>query len=76
MAIMDDYAVARELRSNPELADVPVIAVTSCAVVGDKERVPAAGCTGCVEKPIDPDTFMAEIEQYLEEQRYRQPNKG
>jgi two-component system cell cycle response regulator DivK len=62
---MDGYAVARALRSNDELAVVPIVAVTSYAMVGDRERVLAAGCTGYIEKPIDPATFMATLEGYL-----------
>ena len=64
--VMDGYAVAEELKSNPALAEVPIVAVTSYAMVGDRERILAAGCTGYIEKPINPDTFMAEIEQYLQ----------
>lgn len=62
---MDGYAVARALRSDPKLAEVPIVAVTSYAMVGDKEQVLAAGCTGYIEKPINPETFMAEVEQHL-----------
>lgn len=65
LPVMDGYAVAQELRSNPQLADVPIVAVTSYAMVGDRERIMAAGCTGYIEKPINPDTFIAEIEKYL-----------
>jgi two-component system cell cycle response regulator DivK len=65
LPVLDGYAVARELRSNAALAAVPIIAVTSYAMVGDRERILAAGCTGYIEKPIDPDTFMSQIEQYL-----------
>jgi CheY-like chemotaxis protein len=65
LPVMDGYAVARELRSNPELDDVPIVAVTSYAMVGDRERVLAAGCQGYIEKPINPETFMADVEQYL-----------
>ncbi len=65
LPLLDGYAVARRLRSNPALADVPIIAVTSYAMVGDRERILAAGCMGDIEKPIDPDTFMSQIEQYL-----------
>lgn len=60
---MDGYAVARALRAVPALADVPIIAVTSYAMVGDREKCLAAGCTGYIEKPIDPDTFVAELER-------------
>jgi CheY-like chemotaxis protein len=62
---MDGYAVAAELRRHPELVNVPIIAVTSYAMVGDRERILAAGATGYIEKPIDPETFVEEIRGYL-----------
>lgn len=62
---MDGYAVARALRGLPELRTTPVIAVTSYAMVGDRERSLAAGCNGYIEKPINPDTFVPEIERFL-----------
>ena len=62
---MDGYAVAKELRMNPAIANIPIIAVTSYAMPGDRERVLEAGCVGYIEKPINPDTFHAEITQYL-----------
>ncbi|MFA6290820.1 MAG: response regulator [Victivallales bacterium] len=65
LPLMDGYAVARELRQNPALKDVPVVAVTSYAMVGDRERTLEAGCNGYIEKPINPDTFKSEIDNYL-----------
>ncbi|HTI99964.1 MAG TPA: response regulator [Dongiaceae bacterium] len=65
LPLMDGYAVARELRSNPALRDIPIIAVTSYAMVGDREKSLAAGCNGYIEKPINPDTFVTEIERFL-----------
>jgi two-component system, cell cycle response regulator DivK len=62
---MDGYAVARALRQNPALKDVPIVAVTSYAMVGDRERALEAGCTGYIEKPINPDTFKTQIEMHL-----------
>ena len=62
---MDGYAVARSLRSNHDLSDVPIVAVTSYAMVGDREKAMESGCTGYIEKPIDPDTFVAQVERYL-----------
>ena len=62
---MDGYAVARELRAIKEFAEVPIVAVTSYAMVGDRERILAAGCTDYLEKPIDPDTFVGEVERHL-----------
>ena len=62
---MDGYAVAEALKSHPELDHVPIIAVTSYAMVGDRERILAAGANGYIEKPIDPETFVDEIIGYL-----------
>ncbi len=61
----DGYTVAKELQKNPALANIPIIAVTSYAMAGDRERILEAGCAGHIEKPINPDTFHAEISQYL-----------
>jgi CheY-like chemotaxis protein len=63
---MDGYAVARALRANPALAGVPIVAVTSYAMAGDRERCLGAGCNGYIEKPIDPQTFAVEVEQFIE----------
>ena len=65
LPVMDGYAVAKALRSNTDLADIPIVAVTSYAMAGDRERTLEAGCTGYIEKPINPDTFMSEVNQYL-----------
>jgi two-component system, cell cycle response regulator DivK len=65
LPLMDGYAVARELRKNQALQDVPIVAVTSYAMAGDREKTLEAGCTGYIEKPIDPDTFRSEIEKHL-----------
>lgn len=65
LPVMDGYAVARALRQNSGLADTPIIAVTSYAMPGDKEKAMEAGCSGYIEKPIDPDSFDVQVEQYL-----------
>ncbi len=62
---MDGYAVAQALRKLDLLRDTPIIAVTSYAMVGDCEKSLAAGCNGYIEKPINPDTFVSEIESFL-----------
>ncbi len=61
---MDGYAVAQALRKNAALTNVPIVAVTSYAMIGDRERCMAAGCSGYIEKPIDPETFATEVEHY------------
>jgi len=65
LPIMDGYAVARALRQNEALRRTPIVAVTSYAMPGDREKALEAGCTGYIEKPINPDTFVAEVERAL-----------
>lgn len=65
LPVMDGYSVASELTKDREAEHVPIVAVTSYAMLGDRERALAAGCVGYIEKPINPATFVAEIEQYL-----------
>jgi two-component system, cell cycle response regulator DivK len=65
LPVMDGYIVARKLRQNPDLADTPIIAVTSYAMPGDREKTIEAGCSGYIEKPIDPDTFAVQVEKAL-----------
>ena len=62
---MDGYAVAQALRGIESLRDIPIIAVTSYAMTGDREKALASGCNGYIEKPINPDTFVAEIERFI-----------
>jgi two-component system, cell cycle response regulator DivK len=62
---MDGYTVARALRRNESLRETPIVAVTSYAMPGDREKALEAGCTGYIEKPIDPETFVEEIEGVL-----------
>ncbi len=61
---LDGYTVARALRGEPACAHVPIVAVTSYAMPGDREKALSAGCDGYIEKPIDPETFVGEIERY------------
>ncbi len=62
---MDGYAVARAMKSDPQLRSIPIVAVTSYAMVGDREQAMGAGCDGYIEKPINPETFVSEIERFL-----------
>lgn len=62
---MDGYTVAAEIRKNPDLAQTPIIAVTSYAMVGDREKVMAAGATDYIEKPINPDIFVDQIRKHI-----------
>ena len=58
---MDGLEATRKLKEQPNTADIPVIAVTSYAMKGDREKALAAGCAGYVTKPIDKNIFIEEV---------------
>ena len=62
---MDGLEVTRKLKEQPATADIPVIAVTSYAMKGDREKALAAGCVGYVTKPIDKKIFIDEVAAHL-----------
>lgn len=62
---IDGLEATRRIRSSELGDDVPIIAVTSFAMAGDREKVLAAGCNGYFEKPINPLTIMDEIHRVL-----------
>lgn len=65
LPVMDGYTVAQTIRNQPGLNATPIIAITSYAMTGDREKALEAGCTGYIEKPINPHTFMIQIDHYL-----------
>jgi two-component system cell cycle response regulator len=62
---LDGYEVAKQLKGHPELSNISLIAVTALAMVGDREKMLAAGFDGYISKPIDPEAFVPEVEALL-----------
>ena len=62
---LDGYEVARQLRAQPPLVKVHLVAVTALAMVGDRDKVLAAGFDGYITKPIVPRNFVGQIEAVL-----------
>lgn len=54
---MDGLEVTRRIRASEADAHIPIVAVTSFAMSGDREKALSAGCNGYIEKPINPETF-------------------
>ena len=62
---MDGYEVANYLKRDPMLRRIPLVAVTALAMVGDRERVLAAGFDGYIDKPISPELFKKQVEAFM-----------
>lgn len=62
---IDGLEATRRIRASEADGDLPIIAITSYAMPGDRRKALAAGCTSYIEKPINTETIMAEIEKYL-----------
>jgi two-component system, cell cycle response regulator len=73
---MDGYEVATALKAEPGLTGTRVVAVTASAMVGDREQIAAAGFDGYIDKPIDPETFIAQVERWLPERARPQESPG
>lgn len=65
MPVCDGYMFLKELRNLSNFAEVPVIAITAFSMLGDRERVLSAGFNGYFSKPVEPETFLADIERFL-----------
>jgi two-component system, cell cycle response regulator len=65
MPVMDGYTFARNVRAAKQYTDLPLVAVSAYAMVGDREKVLGAGFDGYISKPIDPETFVGNVQSYL-----------
>jgi PAS domain S-box-containing protein len=65
MPVLDGLAATRELRQRPELADLPVVAMTANAMREDREACQAAGMNDFISKPFEPQTLHAVLQRWL-----------
>ncbi len=65
MPEMDGYETARRMRADSQLAHIPIVAVTSYAMTGDRAKALEMGFVGYIEKPIQPLNFASQISKYL-----------
>jgi two-component system, cell cycle response regulator DivK len=66
---IDGLEVTRRIRESETDGTIPIIAVTSYAMVGDRGKAMQAGCTGYIEKPINPESFIQEMEKILQHRK-------
>ena len=62
---IDGWEATRRLKADPRTADIPVIALTAHAMMGDREKALAVGCDDFDTKPVDFDRLLGKIERAL-----------
>ena len=62
---MNGWEATRALKADPKLAQIPVVAITAHAMVGDRETAIAAGCAECLTKPYELEELIALVERYV-----------
>jgi two-component system, cell cycle response regulator DivK len=65
MPVMDGWEATRRIKAQPAVRHIPIIAVTSHAMVGDEDKAREAGCDDYMAKPIDEDELMAKIKHFI-----------
>jgi two-component system cell cycle response regulator DivK len=67
LPIMDGYTATSQIKADPALRSIPIIAVTSYALAVEEKKARAAGCDDYVTKPFSPRQLLAKIRQYIAE---------
>lgn len=67
MPDVDGYTLTNELKAMPKLQGIPIVAITANVMKGDRERTLSAGCDGYIEKPIDVDKFIDQVDRFIGE---------
>jgi two-component system cell cycle response regulator DivK len=66
LPLLDGWEATRRIKADPELAHIPIIALTAHAMAGDEERALQAGCDAYLSKPISPKKVVAAVQKMLE----------
>ena len=65
MPVIDGYEATRQIKGDPNLTSIPIVAVSSFAMKGDEEKARAAGCNDYVTKPYSPIQLLRMVRIYL-----------
>jgi len=65
MPDMDGYSLTAQIKAMPGFERVPILALTANVMRGDKEKTLEAGCDGYIQKPLDIDQLIREVERFL-----------
>jgi CheY-like chemotaxis protein len=71
LPVVDGWEATRRLKADPATRDIPIIALTAHAMVGDREKALVAGCDDCDTKPFEFDRLLAKITRALAKTKSR-----
>lgn len=62
---IDGLEATKRIKESEEAVKIPIVALTAYAMSEDRKKALSVGCVGYIDKPINPETFLTEIEKYL-----------
>ena len=65
LPVIDGYEATRRIKADPALRQIPIVAVTSYALVGDEAKTREAGCDGYVAKPFSPRHLLEKVREFI-----------
>jgi CheY-like chemotaxis protein len=65
MPKLNGFEAAKQLKANPALNRIPIVAVTAFAMLGDRDEILARGFDGYIAKPIVPETFAGQVQAFI-----------
>jgi two-component system cell cycle response regulator DivK len=65
LPVMDGIEATRILKSDPETKNIPILALTSYAMKGDREKILQAGCDAYLAKPVDVQELLATVARFF-----------
>ncbi len=65
MPDMDGYTLTAQIKAMPDFEETPILAITANVMRGDREKTLEAGCDGYIQKPIDIDQLVREVDKFL-----------
>jgi len=65
MPVMDGWEATRRIKANPDLKNIPIIAVTSHAMVGDEIQAREAGCDDYLPKPVNEEVLIQKVKKFI-----------
>ena len=65
LPVMDGWEATRQIKTDKEIRNIPIIALSAHAMTGDEERARQSGCDDYLSKPLDEDLLFEKLAKFL-----------